>query len=52
MKLVNFQVVLSKVFQQANKTSNQVCTLKILQAKKKKKKATLVVVIQDEEHLR
>ena len=50
MKLVNFQVVLSKVFQQANKTSNQVCTLKILQAKKKKK--ALVVVIQDEEHLR
>ena len=52
MKLVNLQVVLlPKVFLQANKTSNQVCTLKILQAKKKKKKA-LVVVIQDEEHLR
>ena len=51
MKLVNFQVVLlPKVFLQANKTSNQVCTLKILQAKKKKK--ALVVVIQDEEHLR
>ena len=51
MKVVNFQVALPKVFLQANKTSNQVCTLKILQAKKKKKKA-LVVVIQDEEHLR
>ena len=51
MKLVNLQVVLlPKVFLQANKTSNQVCTLKILQAKKKKK--ALVVVIQDEEHLR
>ena len=50
MKVVNFQVVLPKVFLQANKTSNQVCTLKILQAKKKKK--ALVVVIQDEEHLR
>ena len=51
MKLLNFQVVLlPKVFLQANKTSNQVCTLKILQAKKKKK--ALVVVIQDEEHLR
>ena len=50
MKVVNFQVALPKVFLQANKTSNQVCTLKILQAKKKKK--ALVVVIQDEEHLR
>ena len=50
MKLVNLLVLLPKVFLQANKTSNQVCTLKILQAKKKKK--ALVVVIQDEEHLR
>ena len=53
LEMVNFQVVLQlpKVFQ-ANKTSNQVCTLKILAAEKKKILKKKALVMQDEEHLR